>query len=195
METKKTFPIKGMHCASCVTLLEDSLNKLDGVLKATVNLATEKATVSYDSEKVTDQHLAGAVSNVGYKALIGGEQRHEADEKAEKQKELKDLKIKVIISLCLGGLIFWGSFPGLMNTAPKILQNFWLQMMLSVPVQFWAGWSFYRATVLALKHRTANMDTLVAIGTTVAFGYSVFVTTLPQLVESIGIDPMPYFDV
>src|SRR3989344_1074194 len=103
METKKTFPIKGMHCASCVTLLEDSLNKVDGVVKATVNLATEKATVIYNSSKVTDQHLMGAVSNVGYQALIGGEERHEADEKAEKQKELYNLKIKVIVSLVLGG--------------------------------------------------------------------------------------------
>ncbi|MDO8659685.1 MAG: cation transporter, partial [Candidatus Parcubacteria bacterium] len=195
METKKTFLIKGMHCASCVVLLEDSLKKVDGVVKATVNLLDEKATVIYDSEKVTDQHLAGAVLNAGYKALIDGEQKHGVDEKAEKQKELHDLKIKVMVSLFLGGLIFWGSFPGLMNTAPMLLQNFWVQLILSIPVQFWAGWSFYRATVFALKHRTANMDTLVAIGTTVAFGYSVFVTTLPQLVESIGIDPMPYFDV
>ena len=194
MENKKTFPIKGIHCASCVNLLEDSLNKVDGVLKATVNLATEKATVMYNSEKVTDQHLSDAVSNVGYKALIAGEQQHEFDEKSEKQKELKELKIKVIASLLLGGLILWGSFPGLINTAPKILQNFWIQMILSIPVQFWAGWSFYRATVLALKHRTANMDTLVAIGTTVAFIYSVFVTILPSFVESIGIEPMAYFD-
>src|SRR3989338_11618997 len=113
---KKTFSIQGIHCASCVTLLEDSLNKVPGVVKATVNLATEKATVTYDPKKVTDQHLAGAVSNVGYKALISNEVRHEDDEKKEKQKELGDLKIKVIVSLFLGALILWGSFPGLMNT-------------------------------------------------------------------------------
>jgi Cu+-exporting ATPase len=82
-----------------------------------------------------------------------------------------------------------------MNTAPMILQNFWVQLLLATPVQFWAGWSFYRATISALKHRTANMDTLVAIGTTVAYAYSVFVTVLPNVVESVGIDPFPYFDV
>jgi len=194
MINKKTFSIKGMHCASCVTLLEDSLNKVDGVLKATVNLATEKATVLYDSQKVTDHHLASAVSNVGYQALISDEEKHNIDEQAEKKKELRDLKIKVIVSLFLGMLILWGSFPGLMNTSPKILQNFFVQLLLAAPVQFWAGFSFYRATILALKHRTANMDTLVAIGTTVAFGYSAFVTLLPQLVIKIGIEPMPYFD-
>lgn len=194
-ETKKTFPIKGMHCASCVTLLENSLNKIDGVKKATVNLATEKATVLYDSEKVTDQHLEGAVSNVGYKALISGEERHEADEKAEKQKELHDLKARVMVSLFLGGLILWGSFPVLMDTSPEILQNFFIQLLLATPVQFWAGWGFYRATILALRHRTANMDTLVVIGTTVAYGYSAFVALFPNMIKNIGIEAAPYFDV
>jgi Cu+-exporting ATPase len=194
METKKTFSIKGMHCASCVNLLERSLKKVAGISEATVNLATEKATVTYDSEKVTDNHLSSAVANVGYKAILNDEAKSEEDEKAEKQKELKELRNKVIISLVLGGLILWGSFPGLMNTSPMFLQNFWVQLILATPVQFWAGFAFYRATVLALKHRTANMDTLVAIGTTVAFGYSVFVTALPQVVEKVGIIPSPYFD-
>lgn len=193
-EVTKTFAIKGMHCASCVSLLERSLKKVEGVTNANVNLATEKATVKYDSQKVTDKHLESAVSNVGYQALISDEIKHEEDEQAEKQKELKSLRNQVIISLILGGLILWGSFPGLMKTAPMFLQNFWLQLILATPVQFWAGYGFYRATISALKHRTANMDTLVAIGTTVAFAYSVFVTVLPEVVKRIGIDPMPYFD-
>ena len=113
----------------------------------------------------------------------------------EKQKELNALKSKATVSLFLGALILWGSFPGLMNTAPTILQDFWVQLLLATPVQFWAGWSFYRATISALRHRTANMDTLVAIGTTVAYVYSVFVTVLPHVVLSIGIEPFPYFDV
>jgi Cu+-exporting ATPase len=193
-QVKKTFPIKGMHCASCVIVIEDSLKKLDGVSQATVNLATEKATVTYDSTKITEEKLSSAVSNVGYQALINEEVKTEDEEKKEKQKELSDLKFKVIVSLILGGLILWGSFPGIMKTAPMILRNFWMQLLLATPVQFWAGFSFYRAAISALKHRTANMDTLVAIGTTVAFGYSAFVTILPQLVIKIGIEPMPYFD-
>ncbi len=107
----------------------------------------------------------------------------------------KDLQIKVVISLVLGGLILWGSFPGLMVTSPTILQNFWVQLLLATPVQFWAGWEFYQATLPALRHRTANMDTLVAIGTSVAFSYSAFVTIFPQVMENIGIKPEPYFDV
>lgn len=193
IEIKKTFTIRGMHCASCVRLLERALGKVDGVSLANVNLATNKATVTYDS-KVTDQELESAVSNVGYTAILKDEIKHEEDEKKEKQKELHDLRNKVIVSLVLGGLILWGSFPGLMNTAPGILRIAWIQFLLAAPVQFWAGLTFYQVTIPALKHRTANMDTLVAIGTTVAFGYSTFVTLFPQVVQQLGIDPMPYFD-
>lgn len=193
-ETKKTFSIKGMHCASCVRILERTLKKVDGVQDAVVNLATEKATVTFDSQKVTETHLSSAVANVGYTAMLAEEAKTEDEEKKEKQKELNDLRNKVIVSLVLGGLILWGSFPGLMKTAPAILQNFWVQLLLATPVQFWAGLLFYRATIPALRHRTANMDTLVAIGTTVAYAYSTFVTIFPQIVKSIGIDPLPYFD-
>jgi len=194
-EIKKTFSIKGMHCASCVLILERALTQVDGVSRANVNLATTKATVTYDPQKVTDETLASAVAHVGYNAMINEELKSEEDEQKEKQKELKALRAKVIVSLLLGAMILWGSFPGLMNTAPKLLQNFLMQMLLAIPVQFWAGLSFYQATLSALRHRTANMDTLVAIGTTVAFGYSAFVAVVPRVVESVGIEPFPYFDV
>ncbi len=192
---KKTFSIKGMHCASCVLALEGSLSKVPGVSRASVNLATEKATVDYDPAQVTNEHLASAVANVGYQARIGEEIQSEDQEKAERQKEMKELKTKVIISLILGALILWGSFPGLMNTAPAFLQNFWLQLLLATPVQFWVGWSFYRAAISSLRHRTANMDTLVALGTTVAYTYSAVVTIAPQLVQRVGLEATPYFDV
>ncbi len=194
VEIKKTFPIKGIHCASCVRVLERALKKINGITEANVNLATEKATVVYDSQKVTNGHLASAVANVGYTALINEEIKSEDEQKKEKQQELRALRNKVLVSLVLGGLILWGSFPGLMNTAPAFLQNFWIQLLLATPVQFWAGFEFYRATIPALKHRTANMDTLVALGTTVAYGYSAFVTIFPKTLKNLGIDPIPYFD-
>jgi Cu+-exporting ATPase len=193
-QNKKIFGVKGMHCASCVATIENSLKKIDGVLDATVNIATEQATVKYDPTKVTDDKLYGAVSNAGYQAITSDEIRTEDQEQKEKQKELRDLRNKVFISLILGALILWGSFPGLINTSPMILRNFWVQFLLATPVQFWVGFTFYRAAIKAIKHRTANMDTLVVIGTTVAFVYSVFVTIFPQIVMKIGIEPMPYFD-
>ena len=194
-EIKKTFSIKGMHCASCVRVLERSFKKIDGVSDAVVNLATEKATVSFNPEKVSDEILSSAVASVGYKAMLNEESLSEDQEKKEKQKELNKLKNKVIVSLFLGGLIVWGSFPGLVLTSPEILQNFFVQFFLAIPVQFWAGFEFYKAAIPALRHRNANMDTLVALGTTVAFFYSAVITFFPKVISSTGIETMPYFDV
>ncbi|MBI5135114.1 copper-translocating P-type ATPase [Candidatus Uhrbacteria bacterium] len=192
---KKTFPIKGMHCASCVGRIEKSLKKVSGISTATVNLATEQATVEYDPARVHDEHLSEAVSGAGYQAVLGGTELSSDQQQLERTKELQYLGRMVAMSLTLGGLILWGSFPGLMETAPLFLRQFWVQLILATPVQFWAGWGFYRATISALKHRSANMDTLVAIGTTMAFGYSTAVVFLPNLFKQLGIDPMPYFDV
>jgi Cu+-exporting ATPase len=190
MEDKKIYSVKGMHCASCVRILEKAIGDVDGVADVNVNLMTEKASISF-SKGMEDSKVKEAVQKAGYRL----EEVNEDAEKAEKQKELKDLKNKVIVSLVLGALIFYGSFPFLMKFSPLFLQNFLVQLLLSLPVQFWAGLSFYKAAIPAFKNRTANMDTLVAVGTTVAFSYSVFVTLFPQIPKSIGIEPMPYFDV
>src|SRR3989344_1221666 len=143
----KTYPIKGMHCASCVSFIEKAVGRLDGVTSCSVNLATEKATVTFDPKKVDDQKVAGAVSSVGY-SLQQIEEGQEADgdqEKKEKLKQLNDLKMKVFISLFLGGLIVWGSFPGLMEYSPKFLREYLVKLLLALPVQFWAGLMFYKA--------------------------------------------------
>src|SRR3989344_542756 len=189
----KTFPIKGMHCASCVRVTERALQKTPGVLDAAVNLATAKATVTYDADNCTPGQLAESIKKTGYTLEL--EEKSEEVQKEEKQKELKALRNKVTVSLIIGALVFWGGFPGLMNYAPEFLKNFWLQMILASIVQFWPGLDFYRATIPALKNRLANMDTLVAIGTTAAYIYSVVVTIFPQLIEGLGVEPMPYFDV
>ncbi len=192
-EVKKSFPIKGMHCASCVRVTERALKKTPGVKDAVVNLATAKATVTYDKDNCTPEQMAESIAKTGYTLEL--EEKSDAAIQEEKKKELQTLRNKVIVSLGLGAIILWGSFPGLMNTAPAILHNFWVQLLLATPVQFWAGLEFYRATIPALKNRTANMDTLVALGTTVAYIYSAFVTFLPHVVMNLGIEAMPYFDV
>ncbi len=192
---KKTIFIKGMHCASCVNVLERSLKKVDGVSDAIVNLATEKATISFDPEKVNEKKLASAIQSVGYEMVLEDENMHYDHMAMLKKEEFKNLRNKVMVSLFLGGLIVWGSFPGLTATSPEILQNFFVQFLLSLPVQFWAGLEFYKATIPALRHRTANMDTLVSLGTTAAFLYSSVITFFPKLISSTGIEVMPYFDV
>lgn len=192
-EIKKTFPIKGMHCASCVRVTERALKKTPGVTDAVVNLATAKATVSYDSDNCTPEQLADSIAKTGYTLEL--EEKSEEIQEIEKKKELSALKIKVITSLIAGSLLVWGSFPLLMDFSPYPLQSFWVQLVLGSIVQFWPGLEFYRAAIPAFKNRTANMDTLVAIGTTAAFIYSVTVTILPMAFENLGIEPMPYFDV
>jgi len=192
---KKTFPVKGMHCASCVRTIERSLQRTPGVAEAAVNLATEKATVTFDPGQTTVEQLVRAVAAVGYEAVVEEEGKSEDREQAEREKTSKALWLKVAVSGVVGLLIVWGSVPGLRNTAPALLQNFLVQLVLATPVQFWAGWGFYRGTVSALKHRSANMDTLIGIGTSVAFFYSAFVTLFPDVVSKIGVEPAPYFDV
>ena len=191
--TKKTFSIKGLHCASCIRVTERALKKTPGVKDAVVNLATQKAMVTYDTDNCTPEQLAEAIDKTGY--ILELEDTSYAEASESKEKELKKLLNKVNVSLGFGLLIFWGSFPVLMETAPAIFRNFFFQLLLATPVQFWAGYEFYRATVPALKHRSANMDTLVALGTTVAYIYSTFVTFFPEVIINLGLDPMPYFDV
>ncbi|MCL5666152.1 MAG: heavy metal translocating P-type ATPase [Patescibacteria group bacterium] len=191
----KQFHVKGMHCASCVAVLEQSLKKVSGVSVASVNLAAEEATVKYDSDRVSEKDLSEAVTQVGYRADFLAASKSGDILEEEKQKELWNLRNLVLASLVLGGFILWGSFPVLAATAPAFLRNFWTQFALAAVVQIWPGLGFYRAAANSLRHRTANMDTLVALGTTVAFGYSAFVTIFPSLIKNAGMQPMPYFDV
>lgn len=192
-EIKKQYHIKGMHCASCVRVTERALKKTPGVSEAVVNLANEMATVTYNTDLASKKDLATAIAKTGY--TLETEPKTEGTREEEKKKELQGLKSKVVLSLITGALILWGSFPGLMDFAPEILKNFFVQLLLATPIQFWAGLDFYKATIPALRHRTANMDTLVALGTTVAYIYSIFVTFFPGVIVSAGIEAMPYFDV
>jgi len=184
---EKNFVIRGMHCASCVRTIERALLDLTGVREANVNLASEQAAVTYDPAQVTPERLAAAIRSVGYEASVREESLGEDTEKAAKERELRDLKQRLVVGLVLSGLIVWGSLPYLI-WSPYLLQSFYLQLLLAFPVQFWVGATFYRATLPALKHRTANMDTLVVIGTTVAFVYSLVVTAFPTLLNSWGLN-------
>jgi len=191
---KQTFAIKGMHCASCVYINEKALKTIPGVIEAVVNLTNGKATLSSDAP-IEENKIIDAVKSVGYQAMIENDGTLDEKIKIEKKRELKDLKIKVVVSLFLGALIVWGSFPGIMDFAPSLFKNFYFQFVLATIVQLWAGRDLYRAAISSLRHRIANMDTLVVIGTTVAFLYSIFVTFFPKFFMDLKIEAMPYFDV
>src|SRR5579871_6650172 len=143
-QEKKTLGLQGMHCASCVSRVEKALARVPGVSHATVNLATEKATVEYDPDRCSVGDLTGAVENAGYAATDPDEHRASDAEQDARAAEVADLRRKVWVSGIAGVLILWGTFPGLMATAPDLLRNPLVQLLLATPVQLWAGWSFYR---------------------------------------------------
>lgn len=170
--TKKSFPIVGMHCASCAKLIERSVSKIPGVISCAVNYGSESATVELVAGRVSDNVLGKAVFDIGYKAVFQEKNSNKTPEdvkEEEKAKELKNLKIKVTVSTVLSSIIFLGSFPEFF----KISFNPIILLILATPVQFWAGREFYLATWSGLKNRAASMDTLIAIGTSAAYGYSI----------------------
>jgi Cu+-exporting ATPase len=178
MQIKKTsFPIIGMHCASCAKLIERKLQKIEGVKTASVNYGSEEAVVEC-SLNVKDQDLANAVEEAGYKAIIKTDEEKDINKikEEEKKRELENLKIKTIFSIVVSIFVVLGSFPEWFNFVPQFLSNPFTLLLLSTPVQFWAGKSFYQATLSGLKNRTASMDTLIAIGTSSAWGYSLIST-------------------
>lgn len=165
ISTKKTFPIVGMHCASCAKLIERSILKVPGVISCSVNYGNESAVVDLENG-VNESDISNAVTGAGYKAIMDNSS---TSKEKEKEKEIKDLKLKVVISSVLSFFIFVGSFPEWfgINVDPIIL------LILTTPVQFWVGKDFYLATWSGLRNRAASMDTLISIGTTAAYLYSI----------------------
>ena len=168
---KLTVPIQGMHCASCALKIESVLKGLPGVQSASVNYATEKASVSFDQQKTTIDAILSAISKTGYKPVVQ-EGAHD-HEKAARARDIADLKRKVSIGAVLSAIVFLGSFPEWFPFLPTILSNPLLLLVLATPVQFWVGFSFYRGFFLALRNHTADMNTLIAVGTSAAYLYSV----------------------
>jgi P-type Cu+ transporter len=163
--------ILGMHCASCVKVLEDALNQTPGVFSAVVNLASESALIIYNPEVVTLGELKKVVIKAGYKAVDKGAGAVD-QEKAAREKESRTLKLRVISSFALSIPTFI-----LMLVSPFSMDvTHWILLGLTVPVQFIIGAPFYAGTFKALRNLRANMDTLIAVGTSAAFIYSLLVT-------------------
>jgi P-type Cu+ transporter len=156
-DTKRVeLAIEGMTCASCAARIERKLNRLDGV-EASVNLATEKASVRFDETRVALDDLVGAVEAAGYGASLDAVQRGEADRLGARLGAAALLAAPLVV-LMLPPLRFDGWE--------------WLSLALATPVVFWAGLPFHRAAVRAGRHRGATMDTLISLGTLAAWGWS-----------------------
>jgi len=182
---KSIFPVGGMTCASCVARVEQALLSVPGVLSANVNLASEKATVEYiEGTKLAD--LRQAVKEAGYK--LGAEAEALEDVTVAARREIQVLRNRVIFAAALGFSILALSFGASFTGKPYLL---WA---LATPVQFWAGWRFYRGAWGALRHRTADMNTLIAVGTSAAYFYSMVAVLSPSLFAAPGLEPHLYFD-
>ncbi len=169
---KKTLIIEGMTCAACSTRVEKALNKLEEVVSANVNLSTNKATVQYPSGALEEDILIKTIEKAGYKAELEVE-RDLDREKELREKEIKSLKTSFIISAILSAPLLAGMFFH-MAGVDTILMNGWFQFVLATPVQFIIGWRFYKGAYNALRGGGANMDVLVAMGTSAAYFYSIY---------------------
>jgi Cu+-exporting ATPase len=183
--TKKSiFPVSGMTCASCVTRVEEALSNVPGVISASVNLASEKAAVEYvEGTGLAD--MRRAVKDAGYE--LGPEAQALEDVTTAAQREIRVIRNRFIIAAILTASIMvlgWG---------PSFAGRSYLLWALATPVQFWAGLRFYRGAWGALKHKTSDMNTLIAVGTSVAYFYSMIAVIAPGLFTTGVLEPYLYF--
>ena len=188
-----TLNIGGMTCASCVYHVESALSKVDGVADASVNLATEKATVKYYAGATGQEEFTWAVADAGYRVEgidRGLQSGREKLDRLAKVKEIRSLRNRVALAGTGAILLFLGTFGGFPWVEGFLARSYYpfLLWAVATPVQFWAGWTFYSSGLPALRHGTANMHTLIAMGTSVAYAYSVVVILLDAISPQVLID-------
>jgi Cu+-exporting ATPase len=183
--------VQGMHCASCVARVEKALRQVRGVSDASVNLATNKATVQYDESAAKLQDLEVAIATAGYTPLVVPESdkkkvpdTEENIEQTVRNQEIADLKKRLIFSGILSAsaliLDFYYLFPFLSEISLQSV--YYILFVIVTPVQFYAGLPFYRGFWNTLKHKTADMNSLIAVGTSAAYFYSAAVTFFPYII-------------
>ena len=194
--------IGGMTCSACVSHIENALRDVPGVAEANVNLGVERASVEFVPGMVELSDLQAAVEGAGYRVEgfnDSGDQEREL-ERLSKVKEIRELRNRLLFAGTGAILLFLATFdvfPWVSNLMGRSYYPF-LLWALATPVQFWAGSTFYTSGLGALRHRTSNMHTLIALGTTVAYGYSAAVVLLdafsPEVLADNGIEAKVYFD-
>ncbi len=182
---KVTIPIRGMSCASCVDKIERGLRAVPGVIHAAVNLATEKATVEYVPGQASLTSLTRAIEAVGYEALPLAEAEAGVDrEKEARAREVRRLGLKTAVGTVLSVPLMLGSFHEWVPWVPAFLQQNVVLFLLVTPVHVWVGWQFHVGFWKTLRHHTADMNTLVSVGTNAGYLYSTAVTFFPNLLAA-----------
>jgi Cu+-exporting ATPase len=194
---KVILPIQGMTCASCVKRVENALNSVKGVIQAGVNFATGRASVEYIPEEVSIRDLKRVVEEAGYQVLEVKEEDIVEKERLAREAELSQLKLKFTIGAMLLApilLLMYGASLLEKRIGLSHEMNFFIQFLLATPVQFWAGRQFYVGFWKATKHKTSDMNTLIAVGTSAAYLYSLIVTFVPHWIMVRGLMMDVYFD-
>ncbi|MEC4817339.1 MAG: heavy metal translocating P-type ATPase [Scytonema sp. PMC 1069.18] len=197
-----TLKLGGMSCAGCAKRVEKTILSVPGVSECNVNFATEQAAIQYNPRKTTSKKIQAAVEAAGYSASSLQEQdilTEEDDvEKAAHLTQLRELIIKIFVGVVISILLIVGSLPMMTGLhlpfIPLWLHNPWLQLVLTTPVQFWCGYKFYINAWKALKNRTATMDTLIVIGTSAAYFYSLLATIFPSSFTAQGLMADVYYE-
>ncbi|MGN8769196.1 heavy metal translocating P-type ATPase [Paenibacillus barengoltzii] len=189
-----TLQITGMTCAACAARIEKGLNRLPGVKQANVNLALETAQVRYEPGTVSIEQIINKVSQLGYGAVLKPSEKESGELRA---REIRKQRNKLIVSAVLAFPLLWAmaghfSFTSWIWT-PELFMNPWFQLALATPVQFIIGWGFYVGAFKALRSRSANMDVLVALGTSAAYFYSLYLS-LDSLSMPHGHTPQLYYE-
>jgi Cu2+-exporting ATPase len=188
--TKKSYKVLGMTCAACAGSLESYLKPLEGVLEVAVNYPNQSVTIRYSFQKISEEILQEKAKEIGYKILTGEAKEVQKVFGKSEEKRLQNLKSKLIFSASFSIPVFVLS----MFFMGKIPYQNWLLMGLSIPVLFWSGSEFFVIAWKKLQHFSANMDTLVALSTGVAFGFSVFNTIYPQFFTKQGLEAHIYYE-
>ncbi|MDA1679241.1 heavy metal translocating P-type ATPase [Bacillus cereus group sp. TH152-1LC] len=180
---KAEFTVSGMTCAACANRVEKRLNKLEGVNGATVNFTLESATVDFNPDEININEMKSAITKLGYKLEVKSDEQDGSTD--HRLQEIERQKKKFIISFILSFPLLWAMVSHFSFTSfiylPDMLMNPWVQLALATPVQFIIGGQFYVGAYKALRNKSANMDVLVALGTSAAYFYSVYLS-----IRSIG---------
>ena len=191
--------LKGMSCASCANSIEKAILGVPGVVEGNVNFSSDRASVRYDPKQTNINIITKAVVDIGYEAQIIPADLGVGDDtgNVQQQREERNLQRRVLIGAILSILLVIGSLSHFNLTLPSWLarlENPWVQLVLASPVQFWVGREFQISAWKAFRHRTADMNTLIALGTSIAFFYSLWVTINPSYFTTQGLSAEVYYE-
>jgi len=187
-----TLAIRDMHCATCAISIEKALQAQLGITSVSVNYASNQAFIEFDEAKINEDKIINVIKQVGYQVVPSQKASHKEHHHGElEDKGLPFLRMQLVISCAISLILVFGA---MIPFAPTLFKNKFFMWLLATPVQFWIGLRYYKSSWRALKNRMANMDVLIALGTSIAYFYSVFVVLFESQLAAAHIPTHTYFE-